>query len=300
MPQDPMLLAHLESFIEVARHGNVSRAAEALFLTQPAITARLKSLEHNLGAELFVRTPRGMKLSDAGRALLPFAERTLATVEEARHSLANLQGEDRGELVIAAAPVVSTYVLPGILRAFRSTHPSFRLGVQTSQTEGVVAMVLRGEAHIGIGRLLRHPEVALIPVFDDEAVFVVGAQHAFAARNRVRMDEVAAQRLVLFDSTSTYYELTIGLFRQAGFTPASTMRMDNVEAAKKMVQQGLGVALLPRMALSAELKAGSLRLVRPVGVPPLKRPIVAFRRKDAGPLVGPAAGILDTIRRARK
>src|SRR5437868_4285134 len=110
-----MLLAHLESFIEVARHGNVSRAAEALFVTQPAITARLKSLERNSGAELFVRTPRGMRLSDAGRALLPYAERTLATVEEARHSLANLQGEDRGELVIAAAPVVSTYILPGIL-----------------------------------------------------------------------------------------------------------------------------------------------------------------------------------------
>src|ERR671924_1038409 len=79
MPQDPMLFAHLEAFVEVARQGNVSRAAQALFLTQPAITARLKSLESDLGVELFVRTHRGMKLTDAGRSFLPYAERTLAT-----------------------------------------------------------------------------------------------------------------------------------------------------------------------------------------------------------------------------
>lgn len=298
MPQDPMLFAHLESFIEVARQGNVSRAAEALFLTQPAITARLKSLESDLGVELFIRTGRGMKLTDAGRALLPYAERTLATVDEARQLVANLKQGTTGVLVIAAAPAVSTYLLPGILRSFRTTHPDVRLGVRTGHTEEVLDLVLRAEAHIGIGRPIRHADIELIPVFDDEMVLVVAARHAFASRGKVRMDELAAERLILFDRTSSYHELTSSLFRQAGIVPASTLELDNGEAAKKMVQQGLGVALLPRMALAQELRARSLRPVKLVGAPVVRRPIVALRRKDAGPPIGPVAGFLETLHEA--
>ena len=291
-----MLFAHLESFVEVARRGNVSRAAEALFLTQPAITARLKSLERDLGTKLFVRSSRGMKLSDAGRAFLPYAERTMTTVDEGRQLVTNLRQGNVGALVIAAAPAVSTYVLPEILRVFRSTHPNVRLGVKTGHTEEVLEMVLRAEAHIGIGRPIRHPEIELIPVLDDEMLLVVTARHAFARRGKVRMDELAAERLILFDRTSSYHELTSSLFRQAGVVPASTLELDNVEAAKKMVQQGLGVALLPRMALVSELKSGSLRPVKLIGAPPLSRPIVALRRKDAGEPIGPVAGFLETLK----
>ena len=295
MPQDPMLFAHLESFLEVARRGNVSRAAEALFLTQPAITARLKSLESDLGVELFVRTGRGMKLSDAGRAFLPYAERTIATVDEGRQLVTNLRQGNVGALLIAAAPAVSTYVLPRILRAFRATYPNVRLGVRTGHTEEVLEMVLRAEAHIGIGRPIRHPDVELIPLFEDEMLLVVAARHPFASRGKVSMAELAEERLILFDRTSSYHELTSSLFRQAGVIPASTLELDNVEAAKKMVQQGLGVALLPRMALSSELKARSLRPVKLVGAPTVRRPIVALRRKDAGNPIGPVAGFLETL-----
>ena len=295
MPQDPMLFAHIESFIEVARRGNVSRAAEALFLTQPAITARLKSLEGDLGVELFVRSARGMKLSDAGRAFLPYAERALASVDEGQQLIANLREGTMGALVIAAAPAVSTYVLPEILRAFRGTHPHVRLGVRTGHTEEVLEMVLRGDAHIGIGRPIRHPDIELIPVLEDEMLLVVSARHPFARKGKVRMDELAAERLILFDRTSSYHELTSSLFRQAGVVPASTLELDNVEAAKKMVQQGLGVALLPRMALATELKARSLRPVRLIGTESLRRPIVALRRKDAGDPIGPVAGFLETL-----
>ena len=295
MPQDPMLYAHLESFIEVARRGNVSRAAEALFLTQPAITARLKSLEGDLGVELFVRSARGMKLSDAGRAFLPYAERAVASVDEGQQLIANLREGTMGALVIAAAPAVSTYVLPEILRAFRTTYPHVRLGVRTGHTEEVLEMVLRGDAHIGIGRPIRHPDIELIPVLEDEMLLVVSARHPFARKGKVRMDELAAERLILFDRTSSYHELTSSLFRQAGVVPASTLELDNVEAAKKMVQQGLGVALLPRMALAAELKARSLRPVKLIGTESLRRPIVALRRKDAGEPIGPVAGFLETL-----
>ena len=298
MPES-MLLAHLESFVEVARSGNVSRAAQSLFLTQPAITARLKSLESDLGVELFVRSARGMKLTDAGRAFLPYAQRTLGLVSEGRQVIADLREGATGELVIGAAPAVSTYLLPTILKTFRATHPNVRLGVRTGHTEEVLDMVLRQEVNIGIGRPVRHPEVELIPVFEDELLLVVSRRHPFASRTRVRMDELASDRLILFDRASSYHELTSALFREAGVVPASVLELDNVEAAKKMVQQGLGVALLPRMALEAELRSRSLRPVRLIGAQPVRRPIVALRRRDAGEPIGPVAGFLETLRDAR-
>src|SRR5438876_1022406 len=165
----------------------------------------------------------------------------------------------------------------------------------TGHTEEAIEMVLRGEAHIGSGRPIRHPDVELIPVLEDEMLLVVAARHPFASRGKVSLMELAGERLVLFDRTSSYHELTSSLFRQAGIVPASTLELDNVEAAKKMVQQGLGVALLPRMALSAELKARSLRPVKLIGTAPVRRPIVALRRKDAGEPIGPVAGFLEVL-----
>jgi DNA-binding transcriptional LysR family regulator len=298
MPE-AVLLAHLESFVEVARTGNVSRAAQSLFLTQPALTARLKSLENELGVELFVRSARGMSLTDAGRAFLPYAQRTLGLVTEGRQVIADLREGATGELVIGAAPAVSTYLLPTILKAFRSTYPNVRLGVRTGHTEEVLEMVLRRDVNIGVGRPVRHPDVELIPVFEDELLLVVSRRHPFAARTKVRMDELASERLILFDRASSYHELTSALFREAGVVPVSIMELDNVEAAKKMVQQGLGVALLPRMALAAELRSRSLRPVRLIGAQPVRRPIVALRRRDAGEPIGPVAGFLETLREAK-
>ena len=299
MAAETMLLANLESFIQVARQGNVSRAAEALFVTQPAITARLKSLERDLGVELFVRSHRGMKLTDAGRAFLPYAERTLATIDEGRAAMTNLREGTTGSLVVGAAPAVSTYVLPEILHRFRATHPNVRLGVRTGHTEEVLEMVLRGEVNLGVGRPVRHADVELIPLFDDEMLLVVSARHPFAARGKVSMAELAGERLVLFDRTSSYHELTSSLFRQAGVVPTSTLELDNVEAAKKMVQQGLGVALLPRMALAQELRSRSLRPVKITGAGTVRRPIVALRRRDAGAPIGPVAAFLETLKTAR-
>ena len=163
----------------------------------------------------------------------------------------------------------------------------------------MLELVLRQEVNIGLGRPVRHPEVELIPVFEDEMLLVVSRRHPFASRTKVRMDELASERLILFDRTSSYHELTSALFREAGVVPASVMELDNVEAAKKMVQQGLGVALLPRMALSAELRSRSLRPVRLIGAQPVRRPIVALRRKDAGEPIGPVAGFLQTLREAK-
>src|SRR2546425_3426909 len=287
-----MQLPQLEAFTETARLGNVSRAAEILNLTQPALTARLQGLERDLEVELFVRGARGMTLTDAGRALLPYAQRVLAQVSEGRKAIQELRTGKVGELLIGAAPAVSTYFLPGVLKTYLTTHRDVRLGVRTGHTEEVLEMVLRREVDVGVGRPIRHPDIELIPVFDDELVLVASRAHPFARRGKVRLQDLAADRLILFDRASSYYELTSSLLRQAGAVPHSGTGLAHREAAKKMVIEGLGVALLPRMALLAELRARSLRPVRIIGAPPVRRPIVAIRRADAGPPMGPVADFL--------
>ena len=113
-----MLLNQITAFIETARRQSVSRAAEALFISQPALTARLKGLESDLGAELFVRGPRGMRLTDAGNAFLPYAVRALETLTDGRMQVNALERGGAGRLAIGAAPAVSTYVLPALLKRF--------------------------------------------------------------------------------------------------------------------------------------------------------------------------------------
>ena len=294
-----MLLAQLEAFAEVARLGNLSRAATALNVTQPALTARLQGLEAELGVALFVRGARGMALTDAGRPLLPHAQRAIADVVDGEQAIRSLRTGKVGELLIGAAPAVSTYVLPGVLKTFRATHPGVRIGVSTGHTEEVLAMVLRREVQLGVGRPIRHPETELIPLFDDELILVASRQHPFARRGRVRLQELADDHLILFDRASSYYELTSSLVRQAGVVPESVIELDNVEAAKKMVAEGLGVALLPRMALAAEFRARTLRPVTIIGAQAVRRPIVALRRRDAGQPVGPVAEFLVLLQRAR-
>jgi DNA-binding transcriptional LysR family regulator len=290
-----MRIEQLEAFVEVARLGSVSRAAHALYATQPTLTARLKGLEQELDAQLFVRSQRGMRLSDAGRAFLPYAERTLDSVSSGRRLLAELARGEAGQLALGAAPAVSTYVLPRILTRFRRTHPKVSLAVRTGHSEEVLELVLREQVQIGLGRALRHPQLEAIPLYEDELVLVVDPKHAFAEEQEIGPDELLEVQLILFDRTSSYRRLTSEFFEGVGAVPRGVMELDNIDAAKKMVEQGLGVALLPHTAVAAELEAGSLKAVTLAGVESPRQRIVIFRRRDAGPPSGPLQAFLNCL-----
>jgi DNA-binding transcriptional LysR family regulator len=283
-----MLLGQVEAFLEVARLGNVSRAAEALYVTQPSLTARLKNLEAELGEQLFLRTGRGLKLTEAGRAFLPHAERALRSLREGEAAVTELQRGEAGPLVVGAVPSVSTYVLPRLLRRFLTLAPGVRLAVRTGRSEEVLAMVLAEDVHVGLVRALHHPEVESIPVYEDHLVLVVPPGHRFAGGAGIRLEDLDAEPLILFDRTSSYHELTNALFREAGVLPSTVMELDDIEAAKQMVAHGLGVALLPNIAITGEVAAGTLAEVPVVGRSPVRRQIVAIRRRDGAGTAGVA------------
>jgi DNA-binding transcriptional LysR family regulator len=291
-----MLFPQLQAFIEVARARSVSRAADSLFLTQPALTARIQGLERDLGAQLFVRTPRGMRLTEAGDAFLPYAVRALETLADGRRLVNAFERGGAGKLALGAAPAVSTYVLPAVLARFSVGHPRVAVSVRTGHSEELLDLVVRERVDLGLVRSLRHPDIASTPLYEDRLLLAVEPRHRFALAGSIELAEIAGEQLVLFDRTSSYTELTNALFRGAGVVPLGVMELDNIEAAKKMVQQGFGVALLPHTAVAAELDAGLLCEIDIVDAEPVRRQIVAIRRRDGGQPTGAAASFLTLLR----
>lgn len=256
-----MEMVHLETFLQVAELGSLSRAAETLGLTQPTISARIQALERDLGQRLFERRGRGVRLTEAGRALLPYAERTLSVLREGKAAVSLSGHPSRGRLRIGTARVIGAYVLPDILADFRNHYPGIELAILTGRSHEVLQMVLDQEVHVGLGRALVHPEVEAVYLYDEEIVFVTHPQHPLAQRGRALISEIALEPLILYDKDSTYYVLITRVCREARIVPKVTMNLDSVEATKKMIERGLGVSFLPYSAIQTELTSGTLAYV---------------------------------------
>jgi DNA-binding transcriptional LysR family regulator len=292
------MLPQIEAFLEVARRQNLSRAAEALFVSQPTLTARLQGLESFLGEQLFVRTRRGMRLTEAGETFLPFAEHAVAALADGRERLDELRRGVAGRLVLGAPPTVSTYTLPDLLARFSAAYPKVRLAVKTGTSEEILEMVLHDQVQLGIIRSLAHQEIESVPLYTDALVLIAGPGHRLAGARtggQARLADLAGEVLVLFGRSSSYLEFTTATFRQAGVLTGSVLELDNIEAAKKMVERGLGVSFVPASTVAAELAAGTLTRIELVDAAPVRREIVAVRRIDAGRPSGATAVFLEML-----
>ncbi len=289
-----MQISQVQGFVEVARTASVSRAADALFVTQPALTSRLQRLEEELAAKLFHRTSHGMRLTEAGEAFLPFAVRALESLSDGRQIVNAFERGGAGRLALGAAPALSTYSLPTMLKEFATAHPRVRVSVRTGHSEEVLDLVLREQVDLGLTRVLRHPDIVSTPLYEDRLVLVCDPSHRFAERGKIRLEEIAREQLVQFDRTSSYTELTNALFRTAGVQPDAVMELDAIDAAKKMVELGFGVALLPQTAVADEIAAGRLRLIEITDARMPRPQLVAIRRRDRGDASGTVAAFLAT------
>lgn len=274
-----MDFGQVEAFVQVSAHSSFSRAAEVLQLTQPSITARIQSLEREVGEELFERGGRGVRMTDAGLAFLPYAERILRTLVEGRDAIDEVRNVQLGSLQLGSALTVSTYVLPHILHTFRRQYSGIDVSIRTGRSEQVLSMIQSDEVQVGIVRSLSHPDIETIHLYDDEIVLSVNPEHPFAASGTATVEDAASEPIVLFDRGSSYFGLIHGFFRQAGVVPNVAMELDSLEATKRMVEEGLGVALVPLVTIERELETGMLVKIEIVDAPPLKRPISLIYKK---------------------
>ncbi|MDO8506137.1 MAG: LysR family transcriptional regulator [Candidatus Limnocylindria bacterium] len=279
-----MELRQIEAFVEAQRRGSITRAADALDLTQPTVTARLRGLERELGTPLLVRGRRGVTLTAAGRRFLP---RAMAALEAVRRGVADTRSAREahgGFLTLGLASDLALYLAPAALARFARTHADVEVTVRSGRSRAVAEALRADEIEIAlVSQLVVLPELASRPLFTEDVPVVVGRTHAFARRARVSMEDLAMSGLVIRDPAAYLHTLTLGYFAAAGTAPRILMELDNTEACKRVVLAGFGAALLPEMAIRDELRRGELSVVRVEGAATPRRTVHALWRTGAEP-----------------
>ena len=282
-----MEFGQIEAFSAVVRNSSFSKAAIELGITQPSLSARIIALEKELGDPMFHRLGRGVRLTDEGRTLLPYIERAMDSLRNAREALEANKNASSGQLVIGAARAVSAYVLPGILQAFRERHPGVDVAIKTGRSSQLLDLVLSEEIQVGITRAFTHPEISTTHLYNEQVVLVTNPNHRFARAGVASIYEVGRDRLIVYDKESTYFQLIDRVCREAGIVPNILMDLDSIEATKRMIERGLGISFLPHNALRRELALGTLSQVEILEGHQVQLPTAVMVRRAAryGPIV---------------
>ncbi len=256
-----MEIGQLEAFLQVVQHHSFSRAAEALELTQPSLSARILALEREIGEPLFQRMGRGVRLTEAGRAFLPYVERALEALRDAMDAVDSTHHESTGKLRIGSARAISAYVLPRILETFHRTHPGVDVAIKTGRSSEVLEMVLSEEVQVGLTRTMVHQDIESRHLYNEHVVLVTHPSHGFAKAGFASIYDVAHEPLILYDKDSSYFVLINKVVREAGIVPNVQMDLDSIEATKRMIERGLGISFLPYNSILTELEQETLATV---------------------------------------
>ena len=214
-----MELRQLEAFLAAAERGSFRRAAEALFLSQPSLSARVHALEQELGVPLFHRMGRGVRLTEMGKAFRPYTERAIEALRQGRDVIDTTLDASGGVLQIASARAIGTYTLPSMLERFRQQYPSIKVHINIGRSSNVLQMVVEEEVQVGLSRMLTHPDVVTIHLYDEDICLATSPQHPIAIRGEASIYEVALEPLILYDRDSSYFVLIDQVCREAGISP---------------------------------------------------------------------------------
>ena len=273
-----MLLLHVESFLAIVRAGGLTRAAESLFITQPALTERLKLLEAELGTALFARTrSHGLQLTEAGVAFLPHAERIVRAAEEGVDAIAFADRAEQPKLVIGIAALAGMTVVERAIARYREIADG-PIRVRTGSQDAVVEMVLGREIELAIAHAVRHPDIQVIPLYRDEMILVAAPSHPLARRSTVLMKDVGSVQLIQVAKTLSRSYLTRAL--PAESSGPGQIEVDNVEFAKLLVARGVGVSFLPASEVADRLTQGSLTRIKVSDGSAARTGVVGLQRTD--------------------
>ncbi|MDP2857429.1 MAG: LysR family transcriptional regulator [Bacillota bacterium] len=273
-----MELVQLRTFLKVAEHGSVTKAAAGLHLTQPAVTQHIRALERQFGTALFERTGRGMLLNGPGELLRDYARKALAAIEDGQQVIADIVQGRSGRLILAAGVTTSIFHLPRWLQSFREAHPDVDITVKTGRSREVARMALDREIDLGlVTSPVPHPDLEALPLFDEQIVLVGPPDSSPSPITQATLSETP---LILFPRGTGFRAYLDQVLAQAGAAPHVKMETDSVESIKGFVQVGLGMSFLPLSAVQAEIDAGLLVRVDVEGIAPLTRTTAVVRRKD--------------------
>ena len=275
-----MELSQLEVFLAVAREGRFSRAAEKLYRTQSAVSQTIRKLEEELGESLFDRSSRDGVLTDAGRVLQDYAERLLNLRGDAQAAMVELRELHQGKLVMAANEFTALYLLP-VLAEFRRLHPMIKITVQRSLGSHIPDDVLSHAAELGVLSYDPHePRLRSVVVYLDELAFIVPPQHPLASAGQVSIKQLGAESFVAHIVSSPYRDKVIQAFRKHNTPLHMDIELPTLQAIKRFVAIGNGVALVPEISVENEILRGELVRI-PVRELHFQRKLRLVCRRDA-------------------
>lgn len=244
----------LEVLLAVANEQSFSRAAQVLHRTQPAVSQAIRRLEAELGEPLFDRSSKDGTLTAAGRVLYDFAEQILNLRQGAHRAIKELRDLHHGKLALSANEYTVMYLLP-VLTLFRARHPQIKVEVKRSLASRIASEVLGRGVEMGVVSFKPTDQaIASIPVATDELALIVAPHHHLAAKEVVSVRELGAESFIAHNVPSPYRERVVTTFEKYKTPLNISMEMPTLESIKRLVEQDMGVALVPRLTAQIEIE----------------------------------------------
>jgi DNA-binding transcriptional LysR family regulator len=265
-----MDIQNIKAFLMVAETGSFSRAAEKLFITQPAISKRIATLEDSLDCRLFDRLGKNVQLTQAGKALIPSYRRVLTEIDESKRIISTLRAEVSGHLNFGTSHHIGLHRLPPILKQYTSQYPDVELDIQFMDSEQAAAFILKGNIELALITLPDdvEPPLATIPIWTDILQCVVASDHVLAKLKTVSIKQLS-EHGVLLQAQSTHTRDIIDQALKLNTNIKIVMESNYLETIKAMIQNGLGWGVLPESMIDDSLhvlKIKGVKMQRHLGV----------------------------------
>lgn len=290
-------LKRLRVLRAVAEHGSFSAAADELYVSQSAVSQQIANLEAEVGEPLVLRLRSGPVLTDAGRVLVGHAESAMARLEQAERDLASLSGLEAGELRMVSFASASATVVTGAIARFRAAHPGIRLSLTEAEPEEALPALRRGRFDVGVvydfevHPFAPDPDLAMTPVIDERMHLALPPDHRLAGCEAVELGELAGESWLCGSSETSCRQLTLRSCERAGFVPDVAYESNDYTVMQALVAAGMGVTLIPDLALL--LPSPEIALVEVVPDPPVRR--VWAATLDAGSRSVAARAMVETL-----
>lgn len=290
---DTIYLRQLETFIQVAECASFSRAAELLYLTQPAVSLQVKSLEENLGVSLFVRQEHGVSLTDAGKQFLPYARDIVNAYHEALQAMARVQDLEEGEIRLAASTIPGEFFLPRAIGQFKQKYPGIRVKLEISDTRKALESLVSGLVELAVvGYREEQALVDFIPLAADELILIAPASSPLAVGNDVDWQDLVQEEFILREPGSGTRQAAEEVLAARGRTVKDLklgLELGSTQAIITAVAAELGLGIVSRWAAAPYIALGQIKEIRSAGFPVSRTLHLATRR--AGRL-SPVARVL--------
>jgi LysR family hydrogen peroxide-inducible transcriptional activator len=289
-----MEMHQLRYFVAAAQTSSFSRAAEACFVSQPSLSQQIAKLEAQVGHRLFERLGRRVHLTDAGRQLLDSALAILAAVEDAQRRLHD-DGNPAGcRLTVGAIPTIAPYLLPPIVRRFERRHPGVELTVHEDVTRNLIGAVVAGELDLAVAALpIEDERLTSEELWTEPLLLAMPAGHPLARKRRITMDDLRDARFLLLTEVHCLGEHVLSFCRAHACQPRIACHSAQIATMQALIQEGLGISLLPEMATRGQPRNGLV--YRHLASPGPSRTIAVVWRKHRYHAVA-AARFLDVLR----